>query len=238
MTIPIQINTLLFDLDGTLTYQHPSSLDVLFTILDEHQVPLMAGAHRDTLQFIYRYWANSADVAQDMEMYGEFTDEFWVQYLKRKLLAAGLPAFQAADLAPVLQPILQERHQPVKMVPDDVRPTLKKLRGQGYTMGLVTNRSTPVDQELEEYGFIPYFDFYFTAGEINAWKPDREIFEHAIFLAESCPEETTYIGDNYYTDVIGARAAGLHPILYDPRSTFPGADCQVITRISDLCSHM
>jgi len=238
MAIPIQINALLFDLDGTLTYQHPSSLDMLFTILDEHQVPLMATAHRDTLQFVYQYWANSEHAAQDMEMYGEFTNEFWVHYLKRKLWAAGLSELQAADLAPVLQPILEERYQPVKMVLEDVRPTLKELRTQGYTMGLVTNRSAPIHEELEEYGFIPYFDFYFTAGEINAWKPDPEIFEHAIYLAESLPEETTYIGDNYYTDVVGARAAGLHPILYDPRDTFPKADCQVITRISDLCSHM
>ena len=58
MTIPLHITTLLFDLDGTLTHQYPTSLDILFTILDEHQIPLMATAHRDTLQFVYRYWAN------------------------------------------------------------------------------------------------------------------------------------------------------------------------------------
>ena len=236
MTIPLQINTLLFDLDGTLTFQHPSSLDILFTILDEHKIPLMATAHRDTLQFVYQYWANSEDVAQDMEIYGEFTDNFWIQYLKRKLWAAGLTELQALDLAPIIQPILRERHQPVKMVSEDVKPTLKKLRSFGYIMGLVTNRSAPVDEELEEYGFLPYFDFYFTAGEIKSWKPDPEIFEHALFLAGSTPEETTYIGDNYYTDILGARNSGLYPILFDPRNTFPDADCQVITRIGSLCA--
>jgi FMN phosphatase YigB (HAD superfamily) len=238
MPIPLQITTLLFDLDGTLTYQLPSSLDSLFTLLDEYDIPLMATAHRETLQFVYRYWANSEEVADDLQMYGEFTQEFWVHYLKRKLWAAGLPEDQALDLAPKLLPILDERHQPVKMVLDDVKPTLKKLRTQGYTMGLVTNRSEPVKKELEEFGFIPFFDFFFAAGEINAWKPDPAIFEHAIFLAGSNPEETTYIGDNYYTDVVGARNAGLYPILYDPRNTFPDADCQVINWISDLCTHM
>ena len=238
MTIPLQINTLLFDFDGTLTYQYPTSLDVLFTILDERRIPLMATAHRETLQFVYQYWANSNEVAQDMEMYGEFTADFWVQYLQRKLRAAGMTELQAADLAPVLQPIVEERHQPAKMVLEDVKPTLKNLRTQGYTMGLVTNRSAPVNEELEEYGFIPYFDFYFTAGEINIWKPEPGIFEHALYLAGSSPEETAYIGDNYYTDVVGAQNAGLHPILYDPRNTFPDVDCQVITKIGSLCSHM
>jgi beta-phosphoglucomutase-like phosphatase (HAD superfamily) len=123
MTIPLQINTLLFDFDGTLTYQHPTSLDILFTLLDEHQIPLLATAHRETLQFVYQYWANSGDLARDMEMFGKFTAEHWVHYLKRKLVAAGLALGQAADLAPILQPLLEERYQPAIRVLEDVKPT-------------------------------------------------------------------------------------------------------------------
>jgi len=238
MTIPLQINTLIFDLDGTLTYQYPTSLDIMFTLLDEHKIPVSATAHRDTLQYVFQYWANSEEFINDMESYGKFSEEHWVQYLKRKLMAAGLTDIQAAELAPDFQPIIVERYQPDKMVLEDVKPTLKKLRAQGYTMGLVTNRSDPVNEELEEYGFTPYFDFYFAAGEIDIWKPDPGIFEHALFLAGSSPEESTYIGDNYYTDIVGARSAGLHPILYDPRSIFPDADCQVIRKISELCSQI
>jgi len=65
MTLPIHITTLLFDLDGTLIHHHPSSLDVLFTILDEHLVPIMATAHRETQQFMFSYWANSKELKQD-----------------------------------------------------------------------------------------------------------------------------------------------------------------------------
>jgi len=238
MTIPLQIKALLFDLDGTLIHQHPSSLDMLFTILNEFGIPLMSTAHRDTLQFIFQYWANPDQLEQDLKKFGEFTDEFWTYYLLKKLQAAGLDEIQSADLAPVIQPILDERYHPEMTVMDDVKPTLKNLRAKGYTMGLVSNRSNPVDDVMEELGFKPYFDFYFTAGEINSWKPDQRIFEHAIYLASSNKEETAYIGDNYYTDIVGARNAGLHPILIDPRNTFPDADCQVITMIESLCSHM
>ena len=234
MTIPLHITSLLFDLDDTLTLKYPSSLDVLFTILDEHQIPIMASAHRTTAQFIYQYWTKSDQVAQDLEMYGEFTDEFWVYYLKRKLWAAGLTELQAADLAPVLQPELEERYQPEKLVPEDVKPTLKALRGQGYVMGMVSNRSTSIEEEMDELGFLPHFDFWVTAAEVNSWKPDPEIFKHALFLAGSSPEATAYIGDNYYTDVLGAQGVGIYPILYDPRNVFPEAECQVITNIGDL----
>jgi len=238
MTIPLQIKTLIFDLDGTLIHQHPSSLDILFSVLDEHDIPLMSSAYRDTLQFIFQYWADSNQVDQDLKKYGDFTTEFWTYYLIRKLRAAGLNKLQAAKLGPVIQPIFEERYKPEKKVMDDVIPTLKNLRAQGYRIGLVSNRSNPVDEEMEELGFSPYFDFYFTAGEINSWKPDLPIFERAIYLAGSLPEETAYIGDNYYTDIVGAHNAGLHPILYDPRNIFPDADCQVITMIGSLCSHI
>jgi putative hydrolase of the HAD superfamily len=238
MTIPLHINTLLFDLDGTLTHQQPSSLDVLFTILDEHEIPLMATAHRDTMQFIYQYWGNSDLVRQDLKEYGEFTHEFWIHYLEKNLVAAGLPESQASSVAPVIQPVFNERYQPVRTVLDDVKPTLKSLRTSRYTLGLISNRTNPVDDELKDLGFTPYFDFYFTAGEIDSWKPAREIFEHGLYLAGSSAEETAYIGDNYYTDVLGAINAGMYPILYDPRNIFPDPECQVIANISDLCSNI
>ena len=101
-------------------------------------------------------------------------------------------------------------------------------------MGLVTNRSDSAEEEISELGILPFFDFFFSAGEVNSWKPDPGIFEHALYLAESSPEATAYIGDNYYTDVLGAQEAGLYPILYDPLNVFPDAECQVITRIGDL----
>jgi len=238
MTLPIHITTLLFDLDGTLIYQHPSSLDVLFTILDEHLVPVMATARRETQQFIFRYWAKSADLKQDQKMYGELTDEFWLHYLKRKLWAAGMTELQTADLAPVIQQELLERYKPEVMIPDDVRPTLKALRGLGYKMGLVSNRSFPIETEVKDLGFESYFDFSFTSGEVKSAKPEPEIFEHALYLADSGPEISAYIGDNYYTDVIGAQSAGIYPILYDPRNIFPEAKCHKISKISDLVSRI
>ena len=85
---------------------------------------------------------------------------------------------------------------------------------------------------------LPFFDFHFTAGDIDSWKPDPGIFEHALYLAESTPDVTAYIGDNYYTDVIGARSMGIYPILMDQRNTFPDADCMVIRKIGELLTRM
>jgi FMN phosphatase YigB (HAD superfamily) len=42
------------------------------------------------------------------------------------------------------------------------------------------------------------------------------------------PEQTLYIGDNYFADVVGARRAGLRPVLYDPKGLFHEPGCPVI----------
>jgi FMN phosphatase YigB (HAD superfamily) len=48
--------------------------------------------------------------------------------------------------------------------------------------------------------------------------------------------EVIYVGDNYYADVVGARSAGLQPVLYDPLGIFPDADCATIKSFDELNS--
>ena len=45
-----------------------------------------------------------------------------------------------------------------------------------------------------------------------------------------------YVGDNYYSDVLGPRRAGLRPVLYDPRGVFPDPDCESIKSFDELNS--
>ncbi|MGG1632594.1 HAD family hydrolase [Rossellomorea sp. NRS-1567] len=40
-------------------------------------------------------------------------------------------------------------------------------------------------------------------------KPDTEIFQHTLNAFESSPGRTLFIGDNYYTDIVGAKSLGL-----------------------------
>jgi predicted HAD superfamily phosphohydrolase YqeG len=45
-----------------------------------------------------------------------------------------------------------------------------------------------------------------------------------------------YIGDNYFADIVGSRRAGLLPVLYDPISLFPDADCAIIKSLAEIPS--
>ncbi len=56
---------------------------------------------------------------------------------------------------------------------------------------------------------------------MNSYKPDKVIFKRALELAGTSADETMYIGDNYFADVMGAHRSGLTPVLYDPTKLFP-----------------
>jgi putative hydrolase of the HAD superfamily len=47
-------------------------------------------------------------------------------------------------------------------------------------------------------------------------KPDPRIFAFALQVLDVPAERTLYVGDTVRNDVLGARAAGLHPLHLDP----------------------
>lgn len=52
-----------------------------------------------------------------------------------------------------------------------------------------------------------------SADTVRSYKPHREIFDEALRLSGCAPEEVVHVGDSYGTDVTGARAAGIRPVL-------------------------
>ena len=91
---------------------------------------------------------------------------------------------------------------------------------------------------MQELNLDGYFSVIRAAGELGTWKPNPQVFTPILEHFGFAPAEIVYVGDNYYADVIGARAAGLEPILYDPRGVFPDADCTRITSFEELPEHL
>jgi HAD superfamily hydrolase (TIGR01549 family) len=127
-----------------------------------------------------------------------------------------------------------EAYKPQSVVPDDARRVLPQLREAGYQMAVISNRSTPYQDELEALELAQHFAFSLAGGEINAYKPGPVIFRHACKRLKVKPHEAAYVGDNYYADVLGARAAGLTPVLYDRRGVFPDPGCATIKSFDEL----
>lgn len=230
------IKAVFFDLDGTLRHSVPEGGQVS----NEYAASLgLAISDEDRLRaahWEYQYWANSADLRDDLIAHSPDSEKFWVEYTRRHLIAAGASPEWAGKHAANVSAHMGEMYKPDSIVPEDVQRTLPKLKEAGYYMAVISNRETPFLDVMDSHGLTPFFEFSLAAGEVDSYKPDPGVFEHALKRANLLPQEVAYVGDNYFADIVGSRRAGLLPVLYDPNNIFPEADCVTIKSFDELIS--
>jgi len=231
---PNGIKAVLFDLDGTLRHSRPAGHTIFWEFAASLGAPGEKGDRRRAQQWAHSYWANSDVLVGDLKALGRNTDEFWQNYALRHLVALGCTPEQAQELAVPVRAHMSEAFTPEDWIPPEVPETLARLKSSGFTLGVVTNRSDPIDDYMKDNGLDVHLDFFFAAGEIGAWKPNPVIFEHALERAQVNAGEAIYVGDNYYADILGAQAVGIRAVLLDPDEIFPEADCTVIQDISEM----
>ena len=77
---------------------------------------------------------------------------------------------------------------------------------------IITNNGLPyMEQALQRNGLKAAG--VVSADTVRAYKPHREIFDEALRISGCAPGEVVHIGDSYDTDVVGARGAGIRPVL-------------------------
>ena len=161
-------------------------------------------------------------------------ENFWIEYTRRRLIALGASPVQAVELAPKVSRHMGAEYKPQSIVPDDVQRTLPLLKQAGYIMAVISNRDEPFQAVLDSHHLSEFFTYALSGGEVDIYKPEPGIFEHALKHMHVTAQETVYVGDNYYADIVGARRAGLRPVLYDPKFIFPDADCTTIRSFDEL----
>ncbi len=120
---------------------------------------------------------------------------------------------------------------------EDSYDTLAYLE-KSYVLGLLTNGpSIGQRKKLEKSGLSRFFgnDRVFVSGDYGISKPDSRLFLEACKKIGVAPQETLYVGDNFYRDVLGAKRAGLRPVwvcnINERRCL---ADIEIIGKISGL----
>jgi putative hydrolase of the HAD superfamily len=117
----------------------------------------------------------------------------------------------------------------------DVTPALDSLRADGYVIGVITNMSRPGEDVAETMGFRDSVDFTLSSMDVGASKPDPQMFRAALSRAGVDPIQAVHVGDQLETDIDGARAAGLNPVLIDRHSAATDYDdCPRITTLEEF----
>ena len=230
------IKAVFFDLDGTLRHSVPAGGDVFTDYVKTIGIRVNHEDRLRAMRWEHLYWANSPDLRDDLVAHSVDTDNFWIEYSRRRLVALGVSPAMSRELAPQVSAHMGAEYKPESIVPDEVRDALVQLKQAGYRMAVLSNRDKPFQETLDSHRISEFFEFSMAGGEVDSYKPEPGLFEHALKRAELTAQETIYVGDNYFADVVGSRRAGLTPVLFDPLGIFAEADCKIIKSFEELNS--
>lgn len=153
-------------------------------------------------------------------------------YLEALFRLGGVPAERMAEVGQCLARMHAERHLWCS-IRGRTREALERLRSAGLRLGVVSNSDGRVAEALRAAGLSDYFDVVIDSSLVGVEKPDPRIFQAALDALAVRPEESLYVGDLYEVDVIGARAAGIEPVLL-AAGPGPGQSCRTAATLDDL----
>ncbi|MEX1158186.1 MAG: HAD family hydrolase [Thermomicrobiales bacterium] len=97
---------------------------------------------------------------------------------------------------------------------DDVLAMVEGMGERDLRVGVISNNDE-VAERIEELDVHHRFEVVVSPLTFGIGKPPPEIFLRTMEMLDLPPERAIYVGDSYDNDVIGARAAGLTPVLID-----------------------
>ncbi len=121
------------------------------------------------------------------------------------------------------------------------REALRALADTGTTLGVVSNADGSVaarlaEQEVLQVGPGPGVPVatIIDSGAVGVQKPDPRIFHLALDALDVRPEHALYVGDMPAIDVVGARKAGIRPVVMDPFGFQADLDCDRVATLTEV----
>ena len=111
---------------------------------------------------------------------------------------------------------------------DDAIEGLSEVRKLGLRIGILSNMSVPGKKLEEQFSFagIKVLEFVLTSSDVGYEKPHPRVFEAALERADVTARDAVYVGDQIVSDVEGALAAKIQPILLDRFNAHPNFNSQ------------
>ena len=226
------IKAIFFDLYGTLAGFKPSRYEIQSAACANFGIAL-------TEQGVLRgYGQADSFMTEQNKTYplrqmseGERFD-FFCEYEKRVIEGSGVEI----DLETAGQIWNTVRAIPYEMVIfDDVWPVLDELKSRNFSLGLLSNMNRSGNELLQEFNLSNHMTFAVTSLEVGVEKPNPLMFKKALEIAGVSGREALHVGDQIGSDIDGAEASAVRPILIDRDGNHPDfSRCPKISGITQL----
>ena len=165
---------------------------------------------------------------------GGFTDaSMWQCYFDWLMEEAGVPSAPR----PEILERLRQRHAESNLwsrTKPEVRDAMARLKDSGRIVAVISNSDATCRELLRRLGLLSYCHAVYDSAELGVEKPDKRIFQIALRDLTVEPTQALYMGDLEAIDVLGARRAGILPVLADPHPRGDAVDFPVLRGVSEL----
>jgi len=225
------IKAVLFDFGGTLFDYSPSNYSLLGSISRKYGKDI-----KDTDPFLSVIFQHQEEMMISiLKHHDRLTDSDWIKLDKLLLEELGIDSPKALD-----EIVARFKEREFKFeIYTETMDVLRHLSKNGFKLGIITNLrgDTQISHRyelLEERGMLDLFEAITISGEIGLSKPDPEIFLKSVERMGGIEAyESLFIGDSYYFDILGAKSAGMVPVLLDP-NLGTDHDCLKVSSIGGI----
>lgn len=175
----MSVNTILFDLDGTL--------------IDTNELIISSFLHT-----LNHYYPGEYDREAVLPFMGPTLHESF----------SGLNSERTEEMIETYREYNHANHDRLVTEFEGVLETVQWLKDNGYKMGIVTTKiRRTVMMGLKLTKLDSFFDVIVAIDDVEHAKPHPEPVEKAMKLLDAKPEETIMVGDNYH-DILAGKNAG------------------------------
>ncbi|MBX5459094.1 MAG: HAD hydrolase-like protein [Thermogemmatispora sp.] len=233
---PQAIRTIFFDAGQTLLQPYPSVVEICQQVCQRTGLGVDLTRLKQGLieaeDFFYRQvrlnrhtWASEQAI-----------NELWLGYYV-SMLRHAVDERSEQRLYELARAITEEfaTHTSWEVFPDVV-PTLEVLQQHHYTLGVISDWGISLSSILHRHRLTRFFDCVIVSAIARYAKPSTLLYETALQRANAIADYTLHIGDSYIHDVLGARSAGITPVLLDRSHHLRNhdVDCILVHSLTEL----
>ena len=209
---------LFIDFDDTLYDTHGNAV---IALVETFEYFGLSRYFADPRVFYEDYWLTNIDLWTRYSK-GEITRDYLIVERFRHPLARGKGLEPSADYCLEVSDKFLDFCASKPGVVDGAHELMDYLCGKGYRMHITSNGFHEVQyKKLDSCGLRPYFDTIILSEDAGVNKPAKEYFDYALKVSAACKDTTLMIGDNFQTDIMGAKNAGLDTLYFNRYPHYP-----------------
>jgi putative hydrolase of the HAD superfamily len=218
------IRAVVFDAVGTLLHPEPPAAEVYAAI------GIKFGSRLDPTEIARRFRESFAQEETFDRLHGWRTSETREVERWRHIVANVLT--DVTDLESCFAELYEHFTQPSAWrCESDTISILAELSAKGYLLGLASNYDHRLRTVAAGVPGLGRFQQVIISSEVGWRKPAAQFFQAMCKTVAYSASDILYVGDDLVNDYQGARAAGLHAVLFDPKQR---ASSLAIDRISQM----